>query len=55
MGGIAGNLGLAGVIPLLEQTAREFSVVEFGREIQETLREIRPHIDDPYWSMRTQK
>jgi hypothetical protein len=55
MGGIAGNLGLTGVIPLLEQTAREFSAVEFGQQIQKTLREIKPHIDDPYWSMRSKK
>ena len=55
VGGVAGSLGLAALIPLLEQTAREFSAVEFGREIQETLREIGPHIDDPYWNVRTQK
>jgi hypothetical protein len=55
VGGIAGQLGLPGVLPLLEGTAREFSETQFGREISQTLREITPHIDDPYWSMRTQK
>jgi hypothetical protein len=55
VGGIAGHLGLPGVLPLLEQTAREFSETEFGREIQKTLHEIAPHIDDPYWCMRTQR
>jgi len=55
VGGIAGNLGLAALIPLLERTASEFSAVEFGRQIQETLREIGPHIDDPYWRMRPGK
>jgi len=55
IGGIAGHLGLPGVLPLLEGTAREFSETPFGREIRKTLREITPHIDDPYWSMRTQR
>jgi len=55
VGGVAGNLGLAAIIPLLEQTARAFSETELGREIQETLREIGPHIEDPYWCMRTKK
>ena len=55
VGGIAGSLGLPGVLPLLERTASEFSETEFGREVQQTLREITPHIDDPFWSMRTQR
>ena len=54
VGGIAGNLGLPGVLPLLEGTARELSEKQFGREIRQTLLEISPHIDDPYWSMRRQ-
>lgn len=52
IGGSAGMLGLAGVIPLLERTARECGDVGLRQEIEETLSEIKPHIDDPYWSMR---
>jgi hypothetical protein len=55
VGGIAGHLGLPGVLPLLEETAREVSGTQLGREIRQTLSEITPHIDDPYWSMRTKK
>ena len=55
VGGIAPRLGLSGVLPLLERTASDFSETEFGREVEQTLREITPHIDDPYWSMRTQR
>ena len=50
---VAAHLGLREVIPLLEQTAREFSETEFGREIRKTLAEITPDIDDPYSGMRT--
>jgi hypothetical protein len=52
---VAAHLGLRGVIPLLERTALEFSETEFGREIQKTLLEITPDIDDPYSGMRTQR
>ena len=55
VGGVAGGLGLAGLIPLLEQTARELGDVKLGREIRATLLEIEPHIDDPYWSMKKQE
>ena len=55
VGGIAAHLGLPGVLPLLERTACEFSDTQFGPEIRQTLHEITPHIDDPYWSMRTQR
>jgi len=54
VGGIAGMLGLPGVLPLLEGAAREFSETQFGREIRQTLQEITPHIEDPYWGMRRQ-
>jgi len=52
---VAAHLGLHGVIPLLERTAREFSETEFGREIRKTLAEITPNIDDPYSGMRPQR
>jgi len=55
VGGIAAQLGLPGVHPLLEKTAREFSETQFGREIRQTLSEITPRFDDPYWGMRQPK
>lgn len=52
VGGVAAQLGLAGLLPLLERAAHDFSNVPLGREIEATLREIGSHIDDPYWEMR---
>jgi hypothetical protein len=53
-GGVAAQLGLTGIIPLLERTEREFGAVELGREIREILHEISPHIEDPYWGMKAE-
>ena len=50
---VAAHLGLRGVIPLLERTAREFSETDFGAEIRKTLMEITPDIDDPYSDVRS--
>ncbi len=52
IGMIAGAIGLPGVVSLLETSLADQAPGQLRDEIQETLREIRAHIEDPYWGLR---
>ena len=52
IGMIAGAIGLPGVVSLLETSLADQAPGPLRDEIQETLREFRAHIEDPYWGLR---
>ena len=53
IGTIAGGIGLPGIIPVLESSLSEEMSEDLRSELEDVLAEIREHIDDPYWDLKS--